>query len=270
MARRVGCVVKVLVALVALLALGTTGVGATASEPARTRPLVIVYGDSLTSQSKPEIQARLSKLRPGWRMIIRAQGGSAICDWLPAMRDDAALRPRIVVLQFSGNIRTPCILDRATAEGSAWQRSYAHDAATAAAMWANQGATVVIVGNPRPYTQPTLTRGPHPLDATYKRVARRVARTVGRVIFNDRPELAVAEPDPTDPAKIVFPGALPCLPGEVARPECRGGSIQVRDAGGGHFCPVAKPDEQPCPVYSSGIVRFGDAIASAVIASSGG
>jgi hypothetical protein len=237
------------------------GSTAAAAKVPAVRGTVIVYGDSLTSQSRYQIKARIADRRPGWRVVIQAQGGSAICDWLPFMKKDKALDPRVVVMQFSGNIQTSCIRERVSTEGSSWERSYADDAAAAARMWVDRGARVVIMGNPMPYTTPTLTRGPHPLDAVYQSIA----RSEKRVTFSDQPERAVAVPDPADRARFVFPFTMPCLPAEVSLTECSRGHIQVRDPGGGHFCPVVDPDGLACPTYSSGIVRFGDAVADAAV-----
>ncbi|MEX2267978.1 MAG: hypothetical protein WEA75_04760 [Acidimicrobiia bacterium] len=47
------------------------------------------------------------------------------------------------------------------------------------------------------------------------------------------------------------------------------GSIPVRAPDDRHFCPVADPEVYPCPVYSSGGVRFGVALADAAIAHAG-
>lgn len=239
-----------------------SGATAAAVERSASRGTVMVFGDSLTNQSRFQIESRITTQRPGWRVVIQAQGGTAICDWLPFMKSGGALNPRVVVMQFSGNIQTPCIRERVSTEGSSWERSYADDAAAAARMWVDRGASVVIMGNPMPYTTPTLTRGPHPLDAVY----RSIARSQKRVTFSDRPERAVAVPDPTDRAQFVFPFTMRCLPTEVSFSECHGGHIQVRDPAGGHFCPVVDPDGLACPAYSSGIVRFGNAVADAAVA----
>ena len=52
---------------------------------------------------------------------------------------------------------------------------------------------------------------------------------------------------------------LPCLPGEA---ECGpDGSNVVRSDDGVHFCPG--PNLKPCPVYSSGALRFAMAISNA-------
>jgi hypothetical protein len=124
---------------------------------------------------------------------------------------------------------------------------------------------------------PPLVAYPHPLDAAYSSVAWHHAGE--GVFFSNAPALALAVSDGSVPkGRAVFPFTMPCLPEERGRPECvldpADGvyKIQVRDgatpvpgqpATRGHFCPVSV---SPCPVYSSGIVRFGNAIAYAAAA----
>jgi hypothetical protein len=68
----------------------------------KAKPLVIVYGDSLTVQS--ESDARSLHHGDGDRVIFRARGGTAMCDWTgPARFDLASLHPSRVVLAFTGN-----------------------------------------------------------------------------------------------------------------------------------------------------------------------
>ena len=62
---------------------------------------------------------------------------------------------------------------------------------------------------------------------------------------------------------------MPCLPSEADLSGCVNGLIQVRAADNRHFCPVVDPNVYLCPVYSSGSVRFGSAIADAAIADEG-
>jgi hypothetical protein len=64
-----------------------------------------------------------------------------------------------------------------------------------------------------------------------------------------------------DPAIGTYPMTMPCLtPSELG---CVGGRVPVRDARGGHLCPLTDLDG-PCPVYSSGVHRYALAAARAV------
>jgi hypothetical protein len=62
-----------------------------------------------------------------------------------------------------------------------------------------------------------------------------------------------------------FTATLPCLPSEGAADGCVDGRIPVRALDGVHFCPRREgPGTDGCPVYSSGAVRFGFAMAQPV------
>jgi hypothetical protein len=67
------------------------------------RPLVILYGDSLAWEAEDSFVGAFAGQR-GVEVLTRTHGGTAICDWLDEMQDDAArLAPGAVVLEFSGN-----------------------------------------------------------------------------------------------------------------------------------------------------------------------
>jgi hypothetical protein len=261
-------------------------------------PTVIVYGDSLTFQSASYVNAVVAQQRPGWRVIDRDLGGSALCDWLPAMAADSGLNARVVVIQFSGNALTPCMAGLSV-DTPPWVAKYQADAETAAALWTARGVKLLFVGNPRG----VCSSMPHPLDVGYQTVAGKYGAT-----FSDAPEQSLTvdsgtlgsgqpvsslgppgtqsavtvEPQvraasawpcspPLNPGRV-FAFEMPCLPSDTANGVC-GQDLpnfaRVRDgtpsAPGGHFCtPVPGPD--PCPGYSSGVFRFGGAIAIAAIA----
>ncbi|MEX1145185.1 MAG: hypothetical protein WEE69_07765, partial [Acidimicrobiia bacterium] len=221
------------------------------------RPLTVVYyGDSLTRGSFAHVEERVSVKRPSWRVVNRAFSGTAICDWFEQMHEDARLEPDLVVLQFSGNAFTPCMEGIALGSEDLLNK-YRTDADFAAGFWTARGADVMFVGSPRD-VDGSLLAGPHPLDLIYRGVAQGSASE--DVSFSDGPERALAISDPSDPSRLAFPRALPCLPGEVGLASCVDGSIQVRAPDDRHFCPVADSAVYPCPVYSSGGVRFGVAL----------
>ncbi|MEX0663529.1 MAG: SGNH/GDSL hydrolase family protein [Acidimicrobiia bacterium] len=251
---------------------------AAACRPARPPPppppTVIVYGDSLTNGSKAFIEAGIAKRRPGWRVVIRSFGGTAICDWLAQMQKDGGLNARVVIVQFSGNALTPCMAASTPAGSPGYLAKYTTDANAAAAIWTARGVKVGFVASPGPFLEPPpLFPAPHVLDGVYSSVA--AARAASGVTFSNAPEMALAVADPSVPGQFVFPLRMPCLPHELTLPGCvmdltdNTLKIQVRDglppdAGNptsrGHFCPIAHAS--PCPVYASGAFRFGDAIAA--------
>jgi hypothetical protein len=68
-------------------------------------PAVVIYGDSLTVQSKHD--AHLLAGDPAERIVFRAKAGTALCDWLKkAAKDSRGLKPRRVVLALTGNTAT--------------------------------------------------------------------------------------------------------------------------------------------------------------------
>jgi hypothetical protein len=66
------------------------------------RPVVVVYGDSLTVQSESSARSLHRGLPDD--VVFRARGGTALCDWITtASVDRVALAPKRVVLAFTGN-----------------------------------------------------------------------------------------------------------------------------------------------------------------------
>ncbi len=68
----------------------------------KATPVVVVYGDSLTVQSESAVQS----LHHGTeeRLVFRAGGGTAMCDWVDqAFFDRETLDPQRIVLAFTGN-----------------------------------------------------------------------------------------------------------------------------------------------------------------------
>ena len=86
-------------------------------------------------------------------MVTRTFGGTAICDWLEAMRHDVVdLAPGAVVVEFSGNALTDCMHD---ANGQPLTREayldrYRADAEAVVATFAPIGAQLYFVGAPIP------------------------------------------------------------------------------------------------------------------------
>jgi hypothetical protein len=239
---------------------------------------VIVYGDSLTSQSASYISYFLAQKRPGWRRYVRHYGGTALCDFLDEMRADANLNAKVVVIQFSGNDMSPC-MSGAASETPAWYARYRQDAQYAANLWKGRGARILFVGNPRG----VCAVPPHPLDDTYRQVAAQYGMN-----FTDAPELALtldiqpllggsaaATPPPGitgEPALLavsswpcavsvpsrVFAYAMPCLSFEDAAHGCVIGTISVRN--GTAASPATHFDQHG--TYSAGAFRFGTTIAT--------
>lgn len=225
-----------------------------------TTRTVLMYGDSLSRGSSQYIERGVLAQRPQWDVVVRALAGTAICDFFETMREDADLRPDLVVLQFSGNTFTECMADMSSGSAEALDK-YRDDATQAARFWSERGIRVLFVGSPRPYDEPLLT-APHPLDAVYQDIAEEFGKSVS---FSDAPERALTEEEPASGGAAVFSNELPCLPNEAWLDDCADGDIEVRAPDGMHFCPVDDPFVFPCPVYAPGSKRFGEAIAGAVV-----
>jgi hypothetical protein len=202
---------------------------------------VLIYGDSLTSQSRDYLTQQLEEQAPGWRVIVRSFGGTAICDYLDAMQSDGDEGAELVVIQFSGNSGTPCMGGTPYAS-QAWLDKYRADADTAADIWQARGVEVLFVGSPRGVCE----TAPHPLDAGYQAVAAEHG-----AVFSDAPERALSvtlQPDP------LLPPAVTGLTQQADPPAYAAGEepeMSVRAASSWPCTPPAEPTdvfafEMPC------------------------
>jgi hypothetical protein len=200
----------------------------------------VVYGDSLTSQTTNELRSRLGLLLPDWDIVIRAHGGTAQCDWNPSMAQDAdTLNVKAVVIQFSGNRSTACISGLDAVE------KYTEDANWAVDLWRSEGVPLAFVAGPG---RVGIAPADHEIGNVYRSVAG--ARDV-----------LVVDPAPlfVDLTTGLYAQEMPCLVGECA------GTIPVRAPDGAHFCPEpGSAIPGGCSVYSSGVVRFAEAIVHGV------
>ena len=198
-------------------------------------------------------------------MVTKTFGGTAICDWLEAMRNDVVdLAPGAVVVEFSGNALTDCMHD---ANGQPLTREayldrYRSDAEGVVATFAPIGARLYFVGAPipRPSTDHRDFNGGQ-VNAIYEQIA---GSGADRVEFIDAGTAVLDDGQWT--------ATLPCLTDEP----CEGGIDalgravnRVRAPDGNHFCPEAEPAVNgvtgPCPVWSSGAHRFAGAMARPVL-----
>jgi hypothetical protein len=206
---------------------------------------VIVYGDSFTTQSAGFLASGLAT--PGWRVMIRQYPGTALCDYLSEMSGpDASLNARVVVIAFVGNMLTPCTRGRGDQVAV-----YSADAATAGGLWAGRGVQVLWAAAPGAVE----TTADHPLTAVYQAAA----TAHGQAFVNAGETLRAADGS--------WPPTLPCLASEIAGGQCPNGGagpILVRTSDG-HLCPVDS-GVNPCPEYSSGVVRWAGAIVASTTA----
>jgi hypothetical protein len=229
---------------VVVLALGLSGCFGPKGAPAK--PVVILYGDSLSWESRGAFQLTLG---PDVDVVHRNFPGVAICDYLDEMATDVVtLRPRAVVLEFAGNVLTPCVRPF-IGNVNTLVSKYAGDAAFATSLFTSRGVPVHLMGAPLLPGWPTdPTRQLH---AAYAAVATQGGplasfTDAGRAVLDDQGR---------------YTDTLPCLPGEGPAQGCSGGRITVRSPDRVHFCPTTG---DPCPVWSSGAWRFGAAMAAPV------
>ena len=177
---------------------------------ARPAPTVLLYGDSLAAESENYFEDAL--VGAGILDVhINTFGGTALCDWLDQMRQDAdVLQPSAVVVEFSGNAFTPCMHDVTDSPltGDAYYAKYLDDAVEALTIFARSHARVYFVGTPlREQTAVTHDPDAGRLNALYASLA-----TSGLSQFVDAGAAVLDRGDWTK--------TLPCLPNEP----CTGGT----------------------------------------------
>ncbi len=247
---------RVVKALIGAVFLGAVASACVPVAPPQPPPTVIIYGDSFLTQAQTYVADSLSGY--GWNVIIRQYPGTAACDWLSTMTNDVDTIPNIKAVEFvfTGNMSTPCTQGRGTQLAV-----YTADLTTAIQMWAKSGVHIGLVSPPGPGpvtpdaspAPPGGPAGPHPLAALYSQLAGQFGDVYGdggQLLHDDSvPEL--------------WPLDLPCQSFDVAAGACVAGLAQVRtSATNGHLCDVVPVGTDPCPVYSSGVVRWGSMVVS--------
>src|SRR5690606_28567498 len=122
------------------------GVVAWREAPPSPEGLVILYGDSLSTEAAGAFTDELDRTTEA-EVVTRLTPGASPCDLAGTMRDDLALAPDVVVIQFVGNTMSPCLAeDGAAPTGRALAERMAADVGAAATMFAEAGTRVVLVG----------------------------------------------------------------------------------------------------------------------------
>lgn len=245
---------------------------------------VILYGDSLAVESAGMFRDLVVLEDDDLEVIPASYPGPAICDLEAVIPQDLATYDalEVAVMSFVGNNSTPCVQD-AEGEGltgEALADKYAEDAESVTELLTDGGVQVLWVGAP---PSPGLPGGASELiDQAYRDLVDEWAdRAPGQVHYAPAGE-AVSGPDGE------FVSSLPCLDDEVdmealleeldvgqdrddleldGAAGCNDGEIRVRSDDEIHFCPVEREDDElGCPTYSSGAVRYGEAMAEATLA----
>jgi hypothetical protein len=220
---------------------------------------VAVFGDSLSFEAEP-YYVTLLHAKADAVLTYDSFGGTAICDWLPIMREvESRSHPQAVELEFSGNALTPCMKGLARPE-PAYYAKYRADTEAAIKIFVPAGAHVYLIGTP--ITRAQSLSGPNwnALNVQYAQLA---AADPHQVTYVD------AGPAVEGPAHT-YVQTLPCLPTEPCLGPWVDGvrSDTVRAPDGAHFCPVATGNArgviERCPVYSSGAFRYSLAMVEAL------
>ena len=221
----------------------STPVGASWPAPNADTTRLVLVGDSLAQASS----GLLAVLTAPKEFVPRFWGGTAPCDWVD---DDLQADPStIVVIQFTGNSLTPCMSDGAGGhlEHEAFAEEYRGDLFVLITRARRAGARVLLVGQPE--RAPSF--GHDDRVASINGMLQEFAAEWTFVSYVDA-GAAVETPDGQ------FAERLPCTEFDT---DCAADGQTVVRGDGVHFCPVI--DVAPCPVYSSGALRFSLAIASA-------
>ena len=233
------------VTAVILLAL----LGAACLPVAPQPPTVIVYGDSLSSEASGQLDSQLQTAFPGWRVVVRSQGGAALCDFKSNMQDDANLEADLVIVQFSGNFFTPCITNPGFG-------NYFWDAGWTINLWHERNTPVLFVGGLPRVGQPA---GIGATGGAFKWWAEYTAAWGTR--FVDASTFLVEDG--------IYKQTLPCYASEEDSCTRDDDRINARNTDGGHLCNTPGPvgwGNIPCPDYASGAYRFALAIVRAAAA----
>lgn len=221
----------------------TEPAGAVSEEPSVVFDRLVLVGDSLAEATEPVIR----DATPGKQFVRKFFGGTAPCDWLDD--DLEATATTVVVITFTGNSLTPCMLDGAGSQliDEPLVEKYRADVGVLIDRATAAGAWVVLIGQPLRHPGFDADLEVEGINAAYQQFA----STRSHVSYVDAGRF-VETPDGR------YTDRLPCMDLD---PDCAPDGTTVVRGDGVHFCPVVYVN--PCPVWSSGAVRFGLGIAAA-------
>ncbi|MDP2290484.1 MAG: hypothetical protein Q8M22_04805 [Actinomycetota bacterium] len=213
-------------------------------QPSGDTTRLVLVGDSLAQESA----GLIGFLTAPKQLVPKFWGGTAPCDWVD--KDLEADSSTVVVIQFTGNSLTPCMSDGAGGflEHEAFAVAYEQALHTLIERARQAGARVVLVGQPYRAERFEHEDRVDAINAMLRGFADRWAF----VSFVDA-GAAVETPEGR------FAERLPCTGFDI---DCAADGTTVVRGDGVHFCP-SHLNVSPCPVHSSGALRFSLAIAAA-------
>ena len=232
----------------AVAALAAVVVPGASPAAAAGKPVMFVYGDSITD----EVRSQLTYIgSAGFDVTVSTYGGTALCDWVPQILKDAVPGTRLVGIAFTGNALTPCMRPGGVVPDEAGIAAlYRQSLDQLIPQLAARGVAVMLIGAP-----PSLAVDGSTVWSLVNTVYPQAAvdwRAKGAdVVYSDAGRLSLAGPDGG------WTKTLPCLPFETAAMGCSAGRIVVRAPDNAHFCPTNEP---VCSVWSSGAWRYASAI----------
>jgi hypothetical protein len=232
---------------------GTTPAVTAAVESRKFDQTVVFYSDSIGWEAKDALALRLAE--SNIRLDYHGYPGKALCDYLNEIPQAVrTARATVVVVEFSGNIFTPCMEG---VPGDDVYKKYRDDGEKLlTSLDAEVGTTILFASAPSPLDPRRQTAE---INAAWQNFS---TLYPSRVRFVNAAE---ALNDSTGKATMM----LPCLDVEGAEQGCVDGKIKVRSDDGVHFCPTNNPDPKNfnCTAkYASGAVRYAYAIADGVLA----
>jgi hypothetical protein len=239
--------------------IGSAPASATTTVSTKT---ALIYGDSLTWESYWAIQAKFAT-KKHWIFHNLSFPQSAPCDWLGRLASDlAAYHPTIVAITSAGNVSS-CVTD---ADGNAqavntpgYYARYQQDLGAMFSEITATGSKVLFMEAP-PFADPDRNAAvPQILG-----IAKTLAKGYHGVSVSSAINTALSKNGKYTAYKA-------CLPSEAAQNGCLKGQIAVRTLtgvqAGLHLCPIGLPSfPWFCQIYSSGELRFGNALVETIVA----
>jgi hypothetical protein len=257
-------ITKAAATLTAVVVLVAGLAAAPSSAAAAVKKKVHYYGDSLLTEAHWELTSKYAS-KSGWALSQTWEPGIALCALVPLIQQDVAnTNPYRIVIQTYGNVAASCTEDdmgQQLVVGSAgWLARYQQDYETILGVTDAAGTRVTLVESP--------AAEDHDLNAAEQSLNALMAQEAAA---HQRVSLAVAPANAVE-KNHAFSFSKACTAAEKVNPDSgcgtpKQGQILIRDPDGVHFCPVGHPDggsqSDGCAVYSSGAVRFGDALVTA-------
>jgi hypothetical protein len=187
----------------------------------RIKPLILVYGDSLTVLSEDDLNRYYGS---EYRFVVEAGAGSALCDWTAqAPADRVRYKPDRVVLAFTGNGYTCARESLETAGVAGWLVNYRDALRKMHEVF--KGLPVTVVASPAMYPSvrdangDIILNGAPALNAMYKEECDRLGMRYD------------SQADDTLTPNHVFEWSRPAFPGN-------GPMVPVRKPDGIHLLPA--------------------------------